>query len=143
MTEQRRNVQVTFDAADPNRLAAWWAALLGYEVEDVHDAVTEMLGAGTIAEGDVTTFGGRRCFADGAAASDPTGLGPRLYFQRVPEPKTAKNRVHLDVPLAAGRLEDEVARLVGDGATLVGYESQLDHRWAVLADPEGNEFCLH
>ncbi len=141
MTSKGRNVRVTFDAAGLHRLA-WWAALLGYRVDDVHEAVTELLAAGTIAEDDVTTLDGRSWFADGAAASDPAGLGFRLHFQRVPEPKTADNSAHLDVPLAAGRLEDEVARLVGDGAALVGHESQLNHRCAVLLDPEDNKFCL-
>jgi hypothetical protein len=85
-----KRVQVTFDAADPHALAAWWAALLGYEVEDGHEFITGLLEAGTVSESDVVRLGGRLFFADAVAASDPEGLGPRLYFQRVPEPKAAR-----------------------------------------------------
>ena len=86
---------------------------------------------------------GRLCFADAAAANDPEGAGPRLYFQRVPEAKIAKNRIHLDIPVEAKRLDDEVERLRASGAGLVGFNSHPGHRWAVMSDPEGNEFCLH
>jgi uncharacterized glyoxalase superfamily protein PhnB len=66
-----------------------------------------------------------------------------LFFQRVPEPKTAKNTVHLDVPVAADELDGEVERLRATGATLTGYNTYPGHRAGVMRDPEGNEFCLH
>ena len=138
-----RGVQITFDAEDPHRLCRWWAALLGYEVEDGHDFVSRLLSDGVIAENQVTRREGRLYFADAVAARDSNGNGPRLYFQRVPEPKTAKNRVHLDVPVDPGALDREVERLEALGASLVGFNSHPGHRWAVMADPEGNEFCLH
>ena len=69
------------------------------------------------------------------------GRGPRLYFQRVPEPKSAKNRVHLDVQLDDD-LDEQVERLRGTGAGFVRFDSQPGHRWAVMPDPEGNEFCV-
>jgi hypothetical protein len=138
-----RGVQVTFDAADPHMLARWWADLLHYQVEDSHELVTRLLASGAVAETEVVRIDGR-LFLDGAvAASDPTGSGPRLFFQRVPEPKSAKNRVHLDVPVEASRLDDEVQRLVASGASLTGYNTYPGHRAAVMQDPEGNEFCLH
>lgn len=76
---------------------------------------------------------------------DPAGSGTPLYFMKVPEPKVAKNRLHLDL-IAEGTLEDEVSRLKGLGAELVEVRhdpESLDHpdTWAVLQDPEGNEFC--
>lgn len=138
-----KRVQVTFDAADPHALAAWWAVLLGYEVEDSHDFITGLIESGMVTESDCIRIDGRLRFADAVAASDPDGAGPRLYFQRVPEPKAAKNRVHLDVPSGADDLEGEAARLVATGATIIDYGTQGDHRWAVMQDPEGNEFCLH
>jgi glyoxalase superfamily protein len=135
-------VQVTFDAADPHRLAAWWADLLGYAVEDNHEVVSGLLESGVVTDADVVEIDGRRFFADAAAATDPDGEGPRLLFQRVPEGKTAKNRVHLDVPLGQAHLDDEVRRLEGLGATFREFGSHPGHRWAVMQDPEGNEFCL-
>jgi hypothetical protein len=138
-----RRLQITFDARDPHQLCSWWAALLGYEVEDGHDFVSQLLSDGVITEKQVTRRRGRLYFADAVAASDPTGDGPRLYFQRVPEPKTAKNRIHLDVPVDPSALDREVDRVLALGGSLVGFNSHPGHRWAVMADPEGNEFCLH
>ena len=138
-----KRVQVTFDANDPHTLARWWADLLGYQLEDSHDLVTRLLDEGVIEAAEVVEIGNRRYFADAVAASDPDGVGPRLYVQRVPEPKTAKNRLHLDVPVAQEELDAEVARVTGLGATFVRFDSYPGHRWAVMQDPEGNEFCLH
>jgi hypothetical protein len=138
-----KGVQITFDAADPHSLAAWWAELLGYEVEDGHELVSGLLDAGVLSEAEVVRINDRLFFADAVAASDPEGAPPRLYFQRVPEPKKGKNRLHLDVPVPADDLEHEVERLTNVGATLVEYRSHPGHRWAVMQDPEGNEFCLH
>jgi uncharacterized glyoxalase superfamily protein PhnB len=138
-----KKVQVTFDAADPHELAKWWAETLGYEVEDGHDLVSSLLADGVITEADVLRIDGRLAFADAVAASDPSGDGPRLYFQRVPEPKTAKNRVHLDVAVVQDEMDAEVERLTAAGARVVDMRSHPGHRWAVMQDPEGNEFCLH
>jgi hypothetical protein len=138
-----RGIQITFDAADPHTLARWWAGLLGYEVQDTHDLVTQLLGDGVITDDDTVRIDGRLAFADATAANDPAGAGPRFYFQRVPEEKTAKNRVHVDLPVDQDQLDAEVERVRASGATLVGFDSQPGHRWAVLQDPEGNEFCLH
>ncbi len=135
-------MQLTFDAADPHALVRWWADLLGYDVEDGHDLVGQLLAAGVITPEQVVEVEGRRAFADAAAASDPDGVGPRLLLQRVPEPKTAKNRLHLDLRIGADALESEVVRLQGLGATFVGWNSHPGTRWAVMRDPEGNEFCL-
>jgi hypothetical protein len=90
--------------------------------------------------------------SDRAALVDPDGAGPRLFFQKVPEPKTSKNRVHLDLRAAAGvppegrsaALEAECARLVALGAHRVQRleGDGIDGVCIVMQDPEGNEFCL-
>jgi hypothetical protein len=136
-------VQITFDAHDPHALAAWWADRLHYEVEDNHELVSGLLRDGVIGEDDVIRLDGRLYFADAVAADDPDGVAPRLLFQRVPEPKQAKNRVHLDVPVDPALLEAEVEEWTNAGARLDEYRSHPGHRWAVMHDPEGNEFCLH
>ncbi|MGZ4678073.1 MAG: VOC family protein [Acidimicrobiia bacterium] len=136
-------VQITFDARDAYALAAWWAGLLGYELEDVHDVVAGLLEQGVVTEADVMRVDGRLYFDGVVTARDPDGVAPRFYVQQVPEGKTAKNRLHLDVPIGAEELEAAVDRVVASGATLVEYRSHPGERWAVMQDPEGNEFCLH
>jgi catechol 2,3-dioxygenase-like lactoylglutathione lyase family enzyme len=140
-------IQVTFDCADPGALATFWAEALGYRFPDP---------PGCFASWDqaLEAFGvppERR--NDASAVEDTEGRGPRLFFQRVPEGKQVKNRVHLDVRAAPGlqgdarmaALEDEAERLVAHGATrLQRYEPAppLQAGHIVMADPEGNEFCL-
>ena len=90
---------------------------------------------------------------DAAALIDPDGVGPRFFFQRVPEGKTAKNRMHLDVNLSGGpetplekrrHFVDAAAdRLEAIGATNLGAVDQRGEYWVVMQDPEGNEFCVH
>jgi glyoxalase superfamily protein len=142
-----RDVQITFDAADPAGLAAFWADALGYRLQDPPAGFESW-------EQALEAFGvppERR--NDAAAVVDPDGSGPRLFIQRVPEGKQAKNRVHLDVRAAPGlesdarmaALEAEAARLVTRGATrLERHEPALPlgAGHIVMADPEGNEFCL-
>ena len=86
-----------------------------------------------------------------SAVIDPDGNGPRIYFQRVPEDKAGKNRLHLDVRVADWKrpveerrraIEPERQRLVALGATVVGPVAERDEWWLVMRDPEGNEFCL-
>lgn len=140
-------VQVTFDAADPPALAAFWGELLGYVEQDPPGGF-DSWEAWAVAN-DLP----RERWDDYAARVDPDGAGPRLYFQRVPEPKTAKNRVHLDLAVSGGRgtpVEERrrqvaaaVERAVAAGATKVREVDEGDEFWVVLQDPEGNEFCLH
>ena len=126
-----REVQVTFDCAVPERVARFWCEVLGYEMLPSEEPDEP----------------GGPC-----ACSDPNGVGPRLFFQPVPEGKAVKNRVHLDVRVGTGlvgderlaTLERECERLIGLGASLVEvlradgvYESCI-----VMQDVEGNEFCL-
>ncbi len=135
--------QVTFDAADPHRQAAFWAEVMGHEVEDHSALVDTLVDDGLLPAADRIGVSGRSAFRDVAACSDPAGVEPRLYFQRVPEGKSAKNRVHLDIHVEPDRKPAEVARLVGLGAEVIGVHSDRGPTTYVLRDPEGNEFCLH
>jgi hypothetical protein len=122
-----REFQVTFDCAEPQRVARFWCEVLGY----VQPAEGEDAWAGCV---------------------DPSGAGPRLFFQRVPEGKVAKNRLHLDVRVGTGlvgeerlaALEAECARLLPLGATRVRLllADEENESCLVMQDIEGNEFCL-
>jgi len=136
--------QVTFDAADPGALAGFWAEVLSYIVQPPPE--------GFASWDDWARDMGipEEALNDRAAIVDPDGAGPRVFFQRVPEGKTVKNRVHLDVRSAPGldgearqqRLRDERERLIGLGATELYEIEEPGEFWITMADPEGNEFCL-
>jgi hypothetical protein len=136
-------MQIAIDCADPARLAEFWAAALpGYQVQppppgfDSWDAFLDANDVPPEHRND---------------ASAVVGDGPRVFFQKVPEPKTGKNRVHLDLHAGGGpsvpldeqreRIRAEVARLQALGASLVEERAGLGVAWAVMTDPEGNEFC--
>lgn len=117
------------DAADPHRLAAFWSIALGYVDEPGYD------------------------FEGGASLIDPEGVGPAIGFLRVPEGKTMKNRMHIDIRVAGEQpvepslreqwIREKVGELVVAGATEVReetYDGELGH--IVMLDPEGNEFCV-
>ena len=112
---------MTFDCADPPRLARFWAAVTGYDVVEARDDFARL------------------------RAPDSRGVRHLLFF-RVPEPKHGKNRVHID--LATRDADAEITRLCALGATLADpgpepqWRSGNGARWVVLHDPEGNEFCL-
>ncbi|GAA1890430.1 VOC family protein [Asanoa iriomotensis] len=136
--------QVTVDCAEPHVLADWWAEALGWEVEAQDEGfIRSMIEQGHATEAETTRHGGKLVWATGAAIRHPGGLerAPRLLFQQVPEAKTVKNRVHLD--LRAGDDRDAVVqRLLGNGATYLHDGRQGPHTWVTLADPEGNELCV-
>jgi hypothetical protein len=123
-------------------LSAWWAQRLGYVLEDAHDAVQELLDAAVISADDIITVNGRLAFATAAAAHDPAGAGPRLYFQAVEETKSVKNRLHLDIDRGRQDLDAAVADYVDAGAAFTRFGEHPGNKWAVMADPEGNEFCI-
>lgn len=139
-------VQITFDCADPGELADFWCEALGYRLDPPPAGFAswpEALTAWGVPESEWNSYSG---------CSDPEGVGPRLFFQRVPEEKTAKNRVHLDLRAAVGAGPDErmdvlkarANELVDLGATIlrVSEPDQLSAGFVVMLDPEGNEFCL-
>ena len=142
-----RTFQVTFDCADPHALAGFWNEALGYTYDPPppgFESWDEALAHIGVPEEDRN---------NASACVDPEGAGPRLFFQRVPEGKTAKNRVHLDVRAAPGlqgdermaALEAECARLVALGGSRLRRfdpDPPMGQGTIVMQDPEGNEFCL-
>lgn len=142
-----RAVQITFDCADPARLAVFWAEVLGYQVQPLPD------GFGTWDEA-LASFGVPPEDRNSRSAILPIdGPEPRLFFQRVPEGKSAKNRLHLDVRAAPGLtgdermgvLQTEAERLLNFGATIayrVEPDQAMETGFITMLDPEGNEFCL-
>ncbi|MDJ0770824.1 MAG: VOC family protein [Ilumatobacter sp.] len=140
------NLQITIDTADPHRLAAFYqGAGIGYSAEDHTAAVEQLAAQGLIGPDEIVRLGERQGFTATAACSDPTGRLPRLHFQRVDEPKTGKNRLHLDLqfPGDADARDDLVDRLLELGAREIGQGSQGPaHHWVIVADPEGNELCV-
>lgn len=143
--------KLVVDAHDPHAQAAFWGEVLGYEVEDNSALIERLLGFGAVTEAETVVFRGRRSFRDLIAVRHPddpydeetgTGLGRRLLFQRVPEPKSGKNRLHLDVHAAPGTRDEELARLKALGAAEVRRVDERGGSWVLLTDPEGNEFCL-
>jgi hypothetical protein len=107
--------ELIVDCANPQRLAAFWAAVLGWQPTGRYEGVIEIAG--------------------------PPGSGPSLVFVPVPEAKTVKNRLHIDVNPVGCEQEQEVERLIGLGARRADVD-QGEQTWVVLADPEGNEFCV-
>lgn len=139
-----KQFQVTFDCAEPRRVARFWSQVLGY----VMPAPPE----GFATWGDYDDSLAPEDRGAWAVCADPSGVGPRMYFQRVPEGKVVKNRVHLDVRVATGlvgdervaTLEAECARLVALGAVRVRLlvADEDNESCLVMQDVEGNEFCL-
>jgi glyoxalase superfamily protein len=140
------DIHIVFDCADPDRVAHFWMAALpgygwpepppeGFATWDAwadahHIPVDQRPVARTLV--------------------DKAGNRPTLFFNKVPEPKTAKNRVHLDIKVAQGapdaerrtQIDAETARLLGEGASIVEHIDGDEGFWYVLADVEGNEFCV-
>jgi predicted enzyme related to lactoylglutathione lyase len=106
---------MTFDCAEPRRLSTFWSEVTGYVPLEVQD--------------------------DFAALAAPDEHGVRgILFWQVPEPKTTKSRMHVD--LASKDSQNEIGRLIGLGAQKVEYREGNGTGWTVMLDPEGNEFCI-
>jgi hypothetical protein len=119
-----RFTELAIDCADPTALARFWCSVLDYEVQDEDD--------------DTVTIGFRTA---PDRSSDPGPVPPTLTFARVPEGKTVKNRLHIDVNPSDTEQAEEIGRLLDLGARHADV-GQGDQSWVVLADPEGNEFCV-
>lgn len=143
--------KLVIDSTNAPVIADFWAAALDYEVEDSSALIGQLLAAGHIGEEAVVEHRGRKTFRGYAAIRHPEdpfdetsgiGRGRRLLFQDVPEGKTVKNRLHVDVHSEPGGLDNLVARLEELGATRV---REVDKgpagHWWFMRDPEGNEFC--
>ncbi|MBC6451396.1 VOC family protein [Actinokineospora xionganensis] len=146
-------LQVTIDCADPARQVAFWAEALGYIPEPPpggHATWRDYWAEMGVPEDELPEGVGE----ESESIVDPSGKGPRFWFQRVPEPKVAKNRVHLDLKVGGGRsvpmaerrerVTTVVDRVLKAGATVVRKldNPDIDHYAVVLQDPEGNEFCV-
>ncbi len=133
-------MQVTFDCTDVPAMERFWTAAVGYERESPPPGFASWE---EFAEKNQIP---RSEWDSRSAAVDPGGAGPRFFFQRVPEGKSAKNRVHLDLRLSrregSGGLEAEVERLVALGAERVEALDELGVQWVVMRDIEGNELCV-
>ncbi|HEY3869061.1 MAG TPA: VOC family protein [Actinocrinis sp.] len=124
-----RFTELIIDARDPRRLADFWCAVLDYHVVEVRETWVEIAPWRTLSE---------------QPPVEEVRHSPRIptiIFVKVPDDKVVKNRVHLDILPSDGDLGDEVARLVGLGASRADI-GQGEQEWIVLADPEGNEFCV-
>jgi hypothetical protein len=143
--------KLVIDSANAAALADFWAAALEYEVEDPSVLIEQLLAAGHLGQDAVVEHRGRKTFRGYAAIRHPddpfdrtsgVGRGRRLLFQDVPEGKSGKNRLHLDVHRENGDLDALVTRLEGLGAARV---REVDKgpagHWWIMRDPEGNEFC--
>ncbi|WPO72084.1 VOC family protein [Streptomyces sp. KN37] len=144
--------KLVIDAADPHAQAAFWGEALGYEVEDNSALIDRLLGLGAAPQEATVELRGRRAWRDLIAVRHPddpydeetgVGQGRRILFQRVPEAKTGKNRLHLDVHAEPGRRDEEVARLEGLGASVARHVKEPGGEWVIMTDPEGNELCVH
>jgi hypothetical protein len=145
MAVMATRVQVVIDCADPGRLAAFWAVALRYQLQpppDGFDSWEDTLRAWGVPEDQWNSR---------SAVIDPDGVGPRLFFQQVPEGKVVKNRVHLDINASEGTTDpnerrrvitSEVQRLTDAGASVLHEMEERGEFWVVMQDPEGNEFCL-
>jgi hypothetical protein len=140
--------QVVVDSLRPHELADWWAETLGWAVEPQDESfIKKMIAEGHATEADTITYNGQLRWRDGVALRHPDelaggGTRPRMLFQLVPEPKTVKNRLHLDLRPGGDDPAAVVARLAERGATVLHTGSQGSHIWTTMADPEGNEFCV-
>ena len=143
-------IQIVIDCADVDRMVEFWSQATGYVPEDVDAFVRGVLDAGFATEADVVDLGGQLRWKGYGSLRHPddditergTGAGRRILFQEVPEPKTVKDRIHLDLLVGPEAREAEVERVVGLGATILREVEEPGSRHTVLADPEGNEFCI-
>ena len=117
--------ELAIDCADPSALGRFWCAVLDYEVQEEDDGIVT-IGSPKVPEGK----------------NRPGPVPPTLTFARVPESKTAKNRLHLDVNPSDREQDEEVRRLLDLGARHAHVGQTGNESWVVLADPEGNEFCV-
>ncbi|MFG2871042.1 VOC family protein [Streptomyces sp. NPDC048338] len=147
-------LQLTIDCAEPRKLVPFWAAALRYipqPAPEGHATWREYWAATGVPEEELPEGVGELP----ESIVDPKGIGPRVWFQHVPEPKTVKNRLHLDLKVGGGRevplavrrerVDGEVARLTALGASILYTMDEpdgMDYYAVVLQDPEGNEFCI-
>jgi hypothetical protein len=150
-SEQPYDIQVAVDAAEPHRLADWWAQTLGWVVEPSNEEfIRRMIAEGHATDQETMMYNGSLVWRAGVAIRHPavpTGLTrPRILFQLVPEATYAmakiKNKLHPDLRIGEDDVDAVVAELTGRGATFLWTGEEGPHNWVTMADPEGNEFCV-
>ncbi len=142
-------IQIVYDCNDPRRLSEFYAAALGYKLQDPPESFATW-------EAFLTSNGvPQEEWNDGSSVVDPEGKGPRIYFQRMDTPKPEKNRLHLDLNASGGRkvleaerrrrIDAEVGRILalGRGAKKVSESDDANFYFVTMLDPEGNEFDVH
>ena len=138
--------QLVIDSGDPHVLADWWAETLGWRVEAQDEAfIRSMIEQGQATEADTREYRGALVWRVGAAIHPDVEASPqrtRILFQQVPEPKTVKNRAHIDLRLGDDDPEAVREQLVARGATVLHSGRQGPNTWVTMADPEGNEVCV-
>jgi hypothetical protein len=142
--------QITVDCARPHELADWWAETLGWTYEQQDEGfIRKMIAEGYATDAATITHRGRLVWSEGAAIRPPDGpvtgrgSGQRILFQQVPEAKTVKNRLHLDIRVGQDAVPAKAAELISRGAAKLHDGQQgPQHHWITMADPEGNEFCI-
>lgn len=144
--------QIVVFAADPHRLARFWAGALGFAVEDNSELIARILAAGQATDDDTLEIDGRRYWREAVAIRHPEDLaegairgtsGRRILFELRPSNKIDENRLHIDLNVGHERIGEESERVIALGATLV--EERRDAPRGVfnrMVDPEGNEFCI-
>ncbi len=143
------SIQVVYDCSDPRKLSEFYAAVLGYKLQDPPEGFATW-------EAFLASIGvPEEEWNDASAVVDPEGKGPRIYFQKMDTPKPGKNRLHLDVNVSGGRktpeeerrrrIDAEVARILelGLGATTLSASDDKDWYFVTMLDPERNEFDVH
>jgi Glyoxalase-like domain len=144
------NFQLVIDCTDPVRMARFWAEALGYVLEPPPDGFASWDDYYRDLGLDESDLG-----IEADSIVDPLGCGPRIWFQIVPESKSVKNRLHIDIGVGGGRalpievrrerVQAEVARLVALGASMTAVleDEAIDHYAIAMRDPEGNEFDVN
>ena len=139
-------IQVVLDCSDAVASGLWWAETLGWQYEWLdRELFAQIKAGGMCSDDDVIEVDGKLTWKDGAAINSgeqPLEVAQRIYFQTVPEPKVVKNRMHIDVRVGEDARDAKIVSLIARGATRIGEGRQGPHSWVVMADPDGNEFCL-
>jgi hypothetical protein len=138
-------LQLTLDCSDPHAQARFWAVALDFQVDDHDELIGGLVESGQMAADseDIMTVDGRRSFRDYSSIAPVDSADEnRMLFQRVPEEKVVKNRLHVDVHTPDGAREAKVKTLIELGARKLWDGQMGPMSWITLADPEGNEFCV-
>jgi hypothetical protein len=134
--------QLVVSSTRPHELVRFWAAAMGYDVEDHSDLIRSVAKQGLVTDDDYFEADGQLWWNDLAAMRDPSGTRPRFLFQRTDAEKTGRNRWHIDINVGRDGRAAEVERLEELGASILWEIDDPGSRHTTMADPDGNEFCV-